>query len=324
MSPRIRGIFCILVLACLSGWAVSRGSGGVARAGRKVLCWGNPGRSQPGDFFRPRCISVGPDNTVWILDLTGRIQHFAVNGDYLGSIRMPDIGRGNAQGIDVDHAGFIYVADTHYHRILKFTPSGKLVLEFGKMGTEPGEFFWPCAVTVAEDGTIYTAQYGGIGKHDEVVERIQKWDAHGRLLDHWGSFGEGPGQFMRPAGLDLGPDGNVYVADSGNHRIQVFSPGGRLLRTWGIEGTDPGKLQYPYDVAVDSSGRALVVEYGGSRIQCFAPTGKHLWSWGHTAHNDQGLLQPWSLDVNDKGMVFIADTLNHRVVRINYAEMIKP
>jgi len=37
-----------------------------------------------------------------------------------------------------------------------------------------------------------------------------------------GARGAGPGQFLEPSGIAVDAQGNVYVADKGNHRIQKF------------------------------------------------------------------------------------------------------
>ncbi len=42
------------------------------------------------------------------------------------------------------------------------------------------------------------------------------------FLRKWGTGGDGDGQFDRPLELAIDREGNVYVADTGNHRIQVF------------------------------------------------------------------------------------------------------
>jgi hypothetical protein len=168
----------LIMLACLR-------LAGVGGGGADAVMWGKAGRSKPGTFDKPRCVAVATDLTVWVLDLTGRIQHFTADGEYLGQIQMPDVSVGRPQGIDVDRHGFIYVADTHYFQIIKFDPSGKILLRFGEKGTEPGKLFWPCAIKIADDGIIYTAEYGG--GHD----RIQKWSPEGRYLGGWGAFGLG-------------------------------------------------------------------------------------------------------------------------------------
>jgi len=312
---RLVGILAVVILAALGLWGARLLTREAPAAAPDFFTWGTPGREHPSTFDRPRCVSVAPDGTLWVLDLTGRIQHFTPAGAYLGEIHMPDVSVGRPQGIDVDRAGNIYVADTHYDQILKFAPDGTILLRFGERGTDPGQLFWPCAIVVADDGIIYTAEYGGVTADGGFHDRIQKWTAEGRLLAHWGRFGEEPGSFMRPAGLALGPDGNLYVADAANHRIQVFSTDGRLLRLWGHQGTAPGELYNPYDIAIDARGCVYVVEYGASRVQCFSPAGAPLAHWGALHRGGIGLFQPWGLDVTAGGTVFVTDTYNHRVVR---------
>ena len=55
-------------------------------------------------------------------------------------------------------------------------------------------------------------------------DRIQVFDPQGRFLRKWGSEGSGEGEFIRPQGLAIDSDGDVYVSDQGNHRILVFKP----------------------------------------------------------------------------------------------------
>ncbi|MDW0188613.1 MAG: hypothetical protein QOA70_03060, partial [Nitrososphaeraceae archaeon] len=54
--------------------------------------------------------------------------------------------------------------------------------------------------------------------------RIQKFTDNGTFITSWGSDGTHDGQFSKSEGLDVDPEGNVYVADTANKRIQVFSP----------------------------------------------------------------------------------------------------
>ncbi len=273
------------------------------------LRWGEPGREAPGTFDKPRCVSVAPDGTLYVLDLTGRIQHFTPGGEYLDSLRMPDVSLGRPQGIDVGPDGDIYVADTHYNRIVRFAPDGTIRTMWAEAGREPGELFWPCAIVVSPDGTVYTAEYGG---HD----RIQVWTGGGERLRGWGRFGTAPGDFQRPAGLALDAEGRVYVADAANHRIQVFSPEGSLLRI--LDGGNAVPLLYPYDVGLDAAGRIYTVEYGGERVRAFSAQGEVLGAWGAEAGLPQPLRlrNPWGLDAAPDGTIFVTDTDNGRILRL--------
>ena len=47
-------------------------------------------------------------------------------------------------------------------------------------------------------------------------------DRAGQFLYAWGGRGSGDGQFFSPTGVVVDKDGNVYVADTGNHRVQMF------------------------------------------------------------------------------------------------------
>src|SRR5205814_10619041 len=122
------------------------------------------------------------------------------------------------------------VADTHYHRILHYSPEGTLLSESGSEGNGPGQFQYPTGNAMSADGLIFVSEYGG-------NDRIQVFTRDGKILHAWGSYGAGPGQFERPQGIAVAGD-RIYVADAANHRIQVFSLEGKLLATW-------GDLKYP-------------------------------------------------------------------------------
>ncbi|MGD2207614.1 MAG: hypothetical protein PVH17_12645, partial [Anaerolineae bacterium] len=151
----------------------------------------------------------------------------------------------------------------------------------------------------------------------------------------WGKVGFEPGQFNHPRGIAVGPDRNIYVADSDNHRIQVFDSEGSFLREWGRQCnlqsghgcTDPdgdgplaygdGQFQEPWGVTVDDEGRVYVADTWNHRIQMFDADGNFLRKWGAYGQTDSAeelFYGPRDITVDGSGRVFVTDTGNKRVM----------
>jgi sugar lactone lactonase YvrE len=80
-----------------------------------------------------------------------------------------------------------------------------------------------------------------------------------------------PGQELNtPLDVAVAPNGQTYVADSGNGRVQVFSRWGRPL---GLLGREEEVFTYPNTVAVDAYGNVYIGEFTVERIRVFTPKG---------------------------------------------------
>lgn len=87
------------------------------------------------------------------------------------------------------------------------------------------------------------------------------------------------GDFSAAAGITVGPEGLVYVADEAEGFVHVLSPEGRGLRRIGSPGAAPGQLDRPSDLD-ESGGRLYVVDAGNRRLQVFeAASGRLLAVW---------------------------------------------
>ncbi len=139
-------------------------------------------------------------------------------------------------------------------------------------------------------------------------DRIFKFDAAGRHVTEWGSGGYEEGQFRRPRGLATGPDGSVYVADSGNYRIQKFDGNGNFVMQWGNYGTDDGQFDFLRGIGVDGNGFVLVLE--ANRIQKFDSNGNFVSKWGSYSYNCSsagGFVDPIGIAVSREGFVYVKD-----------------
>lgn len=283
------------------------GSGGSAE--QPELVWSQRG-IDPGGFEKPRAIAIDDQDRIYVVDMTARIQVFDTDGQYLRSWQTPDHSSGRPTGLSVGIDGQILVADTHYHRLLVYSPQGELLRMIGGTpGEAPGEFGLVTDAVQDGQGNYYVGEYG-------EYDRIQKFTGDGRFLLQWGGHGDQPGQFHRPQNLEVDEQDRIWVADACNHRIQVFDNHGKLLFLWGEPGGAAGELYYPYDLELLHDGTVAVAEYGNHRIQRFTRDGQPLGCWGAHGRLPGQLDSPWGLVEDHSGRIHVLDTKNHRVQRV--------
>ncbi len=276
---------------------------------RPDLVWGVHG-TRDGWLHKPRVAAFDAKDQLYIADLTDRIQVFNRDGEFLHAWRMPGLNVDGPSGLTVDRQGRILVADTHFYRVLVYSPEGEILQQVGEgiQGSTPGRFGYPTDAVIDRKGNLYVCEYGDF-------DRIQVFDAQGNWLRQWGGHGYEPGEFLRPRALAIDEEDRLFVADSCNHRIQVFDTQGKLLDAWGRRGTKPGEMSFPYDVCLGPDETLFVCEYGNSRVQKFSRDGTPLGLWGSPGIAPGQLNNPCALAVDSQGAVSVIDSSNHRVQR---------
>lgn len=176
-------------------------------------------------------------------------------------------------------------------------------------GVSPGRLQKPRAIAIDGDDRLYIV---------DMTARIQVFDTKtlvdgkGKFLRYWQTPAS---EIGKPAGLSIGRDGNVLVADTHYYQLLVYSPEGDLLKTIkGISDVGPGEYGLIRDAVQDSQGNYYLAEMGEhDRIQKFSPEGQFLLQWGSHGSEPGQLARPESLAVDEHDRIWVADACNHRI-----------
>ncbi len=293
-------------------------------------------------------ISDTANNVVRRVDGSGVISNFAGTGT-AGSSGDGSAATGaqlsGPQGLAVDTAGNLYIADTQNHRVRKVsggtisTVAGSGTAGFAGDGAAAGsaQLNLPFAVAVDAAGNLYIAEFAN--------NRVRKVTAGGTISTlagngisgYSGDGGQALGAMLNgPQGVAVDTLGNVYIADTANNRVRQVAPNGTITTVAGsgLAGYsgDGGsavnaQLGNPVSVAVDSTGNLLIAD-GSSRvrkvfvsglIQTIAGNGTKGYSGDGGVATNAMLSGPSALAINAAGNVWVADTLNNAVRELQFA-----
>ena len=111
-----------------------------------------------------------------------------------------------------------------------------------------------------------------------------------------------------PSGLDVGPDGNLYVVNAGASEIVVLSPDGNVVRRWGERGAGEGQFYFQQDsqipnstiggVAVAPDGSVYVADTVNDRVQQFDGDGTFIRQFGGFGPEEGHFLNPFDVAVD--------------------------
>ncbi|QQS45055.1 MAG: HYR domain-containing protein [Acidobacteriota bacterium] len=200
----------------------------------------------------------------------------------------------------------------------------------------------PAGIAADSKGNVYIS--------DLVFHRIRRIGTDGKIY-HFagsatglsGSLGDGgqatAARFNRPTGLAVDAQDNLYVADSGNNRVRKIDPNTGVITNFagnggfgyggdGIEATLTS-LNNPTGIAFDAIGNLYIADRNNQRVRkvdgsthlisTLAGTGTAGYGGDNGAAAAAQLNLPSEVAADAQGNVFISDTGNHRIRRVDAA-----
>lgn len=162
-----------------------------------------------------------------------------------------------------DPSGNIYVCEYGDNdRVQKFTEEGDYLLEFGKVGTAPGEF-QRTAGMIWHNGNIYVA--------DAINNRIQVFSDQGTFLEILGSKHGGiPLYYPYDIAIDRNSE-ELYIVEYGAGRVTKTNLNGKILGRYGKTGVKQGEFSTPWGITVNSKDEVFVADTGNRLIVKLIP-----------------------------------------------------
>lgn len=284
-----------------------------------------------GNVIEPKFLALDERGGLLYVRGAHGIQQFTTKGAYINGWERMKIGENSwaflnrSNGIAVDSAGDWYVffsslfnpennGSKRLPTVLKFSRKGKLIRSFTVPALKSPGDREGCIAIDGKDRVFVLAST----TYEEQYQRVFVFSKDGTLLDEWGVFGRKDGQIRQGRSIAVDADGNVLILDIGRLRVSKFTPDGKFIHSFGRESEDDDGFLEIISLATDRKNNIYVSQIFGynDRVQKFDTNGNYITKIHAFGKPVSTLRTPYGIAVDSTGAVYVADTLNNRVVKL--------
>ena len=141
------------------------------------------------------------------------------------------------------------------------------------------------------------------------------FDSEGNYINSWGE-----GEFLRPHGICLDKNDDLYLIDDQGHMIEKRTKEGKLIFRLGEKGKSSVRqsgdiFNLPTDAIVDPDNGDIFISdgYGNSRVHKFDTEGNYIKSWGEPGSDEGKFSLPHNIAITSDKRLIVADRENFRL-----------
>lgn len=196
----------------------------------------------------------------------------------------------------------LYVADTGNDRVVKLTPDGRFVTQYGGFGVAFGDKSEEREDSLDEPWDVAVGGFSNLFVSDQNNDRISEFDAYRSYKGTFFPKGNDVRQRLnKPRGCIIDSENHLWVVDAMNDRVLKLSGTGGIMLELGGYGWSQQRFKDPTQIAVDVDGRIFVCDRGNQRLQVFDRLG------GFVGEIRDHLKSPVGVAVDPDGLVWVCD-----------------
>ncbi|MFJ2776966.1 hypothetical protein [Kitasatospora sp. NPDC087315] len=325
---------------------------------------GDGGPATRAQLNGPGGMAVGPQGDLYIADTDNhRVRRVSASDGTITTVAGTDEWTKDDNGVPATRArlfrpfgvtvgpqGDLYIADTSNHRVRRVSASDQTITTVAGMGAQgyagdggpatQAELHRPLAVALSPQGDLYIAD-----EDNQRVRRVSASDGTITTVAGTGKRGYGGdggpatrAQLNSPTEVAVGPQGDLYIVDQGNHRVRRVSASDGTITTvagTGKEGHDGdggpatrAQLNSPDGVALSPQGDLYIADEGNQRVRRVSASDGTITTvagTGKEGHGGDGgpatraqLDSPAAVALSPQGDLYIADEVGHTVRKVTF------